>query len=80
MDGNIEDAEMKRTFNMGIRMVLVTGEEAAQRKEDKDSRGVYKFIMKSSSIFFDEVDAIGGTSFDDGVGGVMRSNEPCLKL
>ncbi|KAF5764753.1 putative phosphoribosylformylglycinamidine cyclo-ligase [Helianthus annuus] len=32
-DGNIEDAEMKRTFNMGIGMVLVAGEKAAQRKE-----------------------------------------------
>ncbi|XP_035840515.1 phosphoribosylformylglycinamidine cyclo-ligase, chloroplastic/mitochondrial-like isoform X2 [Helianthus annuus] len=35
-DGNIEDAEMKRTFNMGIGMVLVAGEKAAQRKEVKD--------------------------------------------
>ncbi|MFS8000353.1 putative phosphoribosylformylglycinamidine cyclo-ligase [Helianthus anomalus] len=34
-DENIEDAEMKRTFNMGIRMVLVASEEAAQRKENQ---------------------------------------------
>lgn len=29
--GNIEDAEMKRTFNMGIGMVLIASKEAAER-------------------------------------------------
>lgn len=29
--GNIEDGEMKRTFNMGIGMVLVASKEAAER-------------------------------------------------
>ncbi|KAK8588208.1 hypothetical protein V6N13_087153 [Hibiscus sabdariffa] len=35
--GNIEDAEMRRTFNMGIGMVLVVSREASQRiLEDAD--------------------------------------------
>lgn len=29
--GNIEEAEMRRTFNMGIGMVLVVSQEAAKR-------------------------------------------------
>ncbi|GMI66620.1 EMBRYO DEFECTIVE 2818 [Hibiscus trionum] len=38
--GNIEDAEMRRTFNMGIGMVLVVSKEASQRILD-DAKGAY---------------------------------------
>ncbi|GFP81210.1 phosphoribosylformylglycinamidine cyclo-ligase chloroplastic [Phtheirospermum japonicum] len=37
--GKIEDAEMKRTFNMGIGMVLVVKEEAALRILGEDNAG-----------------------------------------
>ncbi|CAM8987782.1 unnamed protein product [Rhodiola kirilowii] len=39
--GKIEDAEMKRTFNMGIGMVLVVSKEAAPRILE-DKTGAYK--------------------------------------
>ncbi|KAK8565523.1 hypothetical protein V6N13_020622 [Hibiscus sabdariffa] len=38
--GNIEDAEMRRTFNMGIGMVLVVSKEASQRILE-DANGAY---------------------------------------
>ncbi|KAE8693722.1 Phosphoribosylformylglycinamidine cyclo-ligase [Hibiscus syriacus] len=38
--GNIEDAEMRRTFNMGIGMVLVVSQEASQ-KILEDANGAY---------------------------------------
>ncbi|KAE8681645.1 Phosphoribosylformylglycinamidine cyclo-ligase [Hibiscus syriacus] len=38
--GNIEDAEMRRTFNMGIGMVLVVSKEASQRILE-DASGAY---------------------------------------
>ncbi|KAJ7563720.1 hypothetical protein O6H91_03G123200 [Diphasiastrum complanatum] len=42
--GNIEDAEMRRTFNMGIGMVLVVTSEAAERilvTENENSKSAY---------------------------------------
>lgn len=39
--GNVEDAEMRRTFNMGIGMVLVVSAEASD-KILKDANGAYK--------------------------------------
>ncbi|KAJ0488151.1 putative proteasome endopeptidase complex [Helianthus annuus] len=36
--------------------------------------------MISSSIFFDEVDAIGGTRFDDGVGGDNEVQRTMLEI
>jgi phosphoribosylformylglycinamidine cyclo-ligase len=36
--GNIDDAEMRRTFNIGIGMVLVVGRESADRIIE-DTRG-----------------------------------------
>ncbi|GJN35828.1 hypothetical protein PR202_gb24638 [Eleusine coracana subsp. coracana] len=42
--GNIEDAEMRRTFNMGIGMVLVVSKETADRilKDSQGSNCVYR--------------------------------------
>ncbi|CAH1421272.1 unnamed protein product [Lactuca virosa] len=39
--GRVEDGEMKRTFNMGIGMVLVVSKEAAERVVKEEGEMVY---------------------------------------
>jgi phosphoribosylformylglycinamidine cyclo-ligase len=36
--GNISDAEMRRTFNLGIGMILILEKEAAQKLLDSSSK------------------------------------------
>nr|KAJ0201222.1 hypothetical protein LSAT_V11C600299340 [Lactuca sativa] len=40
--GGIEDGEMKRTFNMGIRMVLVVSKEVSERVVKEEGEMVYR--------------------------------------
>lgn len=42
--GKIEDVEMRRTFNMGVGMVLVVNQEASQRILN-DSRGTNRAYL-----------------------------------
>ncbi|EYU19144.1 hypothetical protein ABFS82_13G179100 [Erythranthe guttata] len=54
--GNIEDAEMKRTFNMGIGMVVVMKEEAALRllAEDRGKDSFYRIgeVIKGDGVSY----------------------------
>ncbi|KAE8697939.1 Phosphoribosylformylglycinamidine cyclo-ligase [Hibiscus syriacus] len=51
--GNIENAEMRRTFNMGIGMVLVVSKEASQRILE-DANGAYNIgeVVNGESVTY----------------------------